>query len=105
MNIEFTNEQCIQLLEKCGYVTEEVMLYYKPRTSPYEDDDDYSPENLMGIKEKVVYQKNKKPDALNKDFPLIRECEEYLYRKAVDSLVSRLLFKSIMDMCLMGSRP
>jgi hypothetical protein len=102
MNIEFTSEQCIQLLEKCGYVTEEVMLYYKPRTSPYEDDD-YSSENLMGIKEKVVYQKNKKPDALNKDFPLIRECEEYLYRKAVDSLVSRLLFKSIMY--LMGSRP
>ena len=92
INIEFTEEQCNQLLEKHGYVVEKTTLYYNPETNPYVDDRECDPSLLRGLDYKVVYLRDHKPAELDKEYPLIDECRNYMYSNAVDKMMSNLFY-------------
>ena len=92
VNVEFSEEQCSQLLAKCGYMTEDVTLYYNPDPNPYNNEKECDPSLLRAVEYKVAYQNGKKPEELEKEYPLVDECRAHLYPTVLDRVVSDYLF-------------
>jgi len=88
--LDFSDEQCANLLEKAGYVIETVTLYYNPDTDPYENE--INPSELRGLNYKVAYPRYSKPEALCKEKPLVSECRGYLYYGVIEKFINDWLY-------------
>ena len=95
IDFDFSNEQCAIILRKMGYTTEMVRLYYNPDTDPYENETETS--ELRGMDCKVVYQAGHKPEALEKEKPLVSECMNYMYDKAVNRIFSNWFYNILLQ--------
>ena len=91
INLQFSDDQCNELVFKLGYKIETVTLYY------YKDIDPHGKyKELDGNEWKVVY-KGEKPQELCKEKPFLDECRKYLYHNVVQEIVSNCFFNMILQ--------
>ena len=82
-----------KLLEKYGYVQDNVKAYYVARNNPYNNE--YDVENLKPIDTKIAYHKAKKPKELEKEYPLLENLRECFYDNVINRLFNNLLIKKL----------
>lgn len=87
-NLEFSNEQCEELLSKLDYKVETVPLYYELSIDPYGKEND-----LVNSDFKIAYPSKDKPQKLCEEHPLLEECKEYLYHTVVQKILNQQFFK------------
>jgi hypothetical protein len=93
INIELSKSVCDTILERCGYISENVTLYYDPMNSIRVDE--AKPEELRGVQRVVCYPKGNRPEILSEEYPLIGECMDILYEKVIEDLFNSWLVKTM----------
>ena len=94
IDIEIGNDVCQFILKRCGYVSEKVTLYYDPMEEVRGIED--APVNeLIGIEKTVAYPNGRRPEVLSERYPLIEDCEDFMYDDVVNSLFNSWLLKAV----------
>lgn len=93
INIELPKSVCEHILERCGYTSENVTLYFDPMEDVRIDE--VKPEELRGVQKVVCYPKENRPEILDEEYPLIEDCEDIMYDAVIESLFNSWLFKTI----------
>ncbi len=93
LDFEIPEVVCDRIIKKMDFVTEKVILYYN------ELDDDSDMSSLKGIEYVVIYEKGHKPKALEKEKPLLDECEKYLRDKVLKEFFSQWLVNTMLQHC------
>ena len=93
LDIEIPEATCNKIIKKMGFVKEKVLLYYN------ELDDDSDMSSLKGVEYVVLYEKGHKPKALEKDKPLLDECEAYLRDNVLKNLFNQWLMNTMLQHC------
>jgi len=89
--LEFSDEQCKELLTRIGYKTEIVKLYF------YRDDNPYGIcQEFVGYEYKVCY-KGEKPKELCVEYPLLDECVKYLYDNVMKETLNNWIFNVMLQ--------
>ena len=89
IEIEIPEWKCEHLLLANNYISEEVTAYYESSVEPYNN---VTKGALYPLKIKIAYPTYAKPQALNKEFPLIEDLKEFKYEKVVNSLFNDMLW-------------
>lgn len=95
IKIELEDWKCENLIAMNYYNVEEVTAYYSYDINPYGNN--YTEDNLKPIKIKIAYPINEKPTALEKQYPMLEDLEDYKYEKVVSKLFSEMLWRMILD--------
>lgn len=95
IKIELEDWKCENLIAMNHFAVEEVTAYYSCDANPYGDN--YTEDNLKPIKIKIAYPINEKPTALEKQYPMLEDLENYKYEKVVSKLFSEMLWRMILD--------
>ena len=85
-NLEFSDEQCSELLSKMGYKTDMVYLYF------YKDVDPYGKEQELDSLACKVYYRGDKPKELCVERPMIENCRKYLFHNVFQKVFNNWLF-------------
>ena len=100
MEIRFrlSNEQKNLLFKKCGYVTEKVLTYYSNKYNPY-GEEDYSGDGsgLHPFEKTIAYKEGERPEELNKEYPLLKNLEDFYEINVIERLVSEILFDVVIN--------
>ena len=91
VKLEFSDEQCNELLSRIGYKIETVKLYFYKSDDPYGKKQDF-----VGYEWKVCYV-GEKPKELCKENPLLEECRDYLFHNVAQEVISKWLFKIMLN--------
>lgn len=84
--LEFSDEQCKELLTRIGYKIEIVKLYFYRDNNPYGTSQEF-----VGYEYKVCYI-GEKPKELCAEYPLLDECKKYLYDISMKEILNNWLF-------------
>ena len=78
------------ILEKSGYITEEVQLWFNTWSSPYQNElgECLSPINIV-----VAYKRGEKPETLEGEHPRLEVNEKHKVNNAVQRLFNERLMK------------
>lgn len=88
--LEFSDEQCKELLTRVGYNVETITLYY------YSDIDPYGKYQELNSTDFKVAYKGEKPKELCVERPLFSECSKYLYSNVIEKIVNECIFNAIL---------
>lgn len=88
--LEFSDEQCKELLTRVGYNVETITLYY------YSDIDPYGKHQELNSTDFKVAYKGEKPKELCVERPLFSECSKYLYSNVIEKIVNECIFNAIL---------
>ena len=91
INLDF--DDCLEILEKNGYVYEELKLYYSLDTTPYGGK--LTPQDLIPVNTKVAYGCKERPKFLDAEYPLLEEAEDYLFDKVIERLFKDMLLRTV----------
>ena len=93
MKIEISKETCNKILKWYDYVTEKIILYY----------DEYKFCGLCELSKYVpcecivAYPKNKRPEVLNADEPLMKDCKKIMYDNVIQELFNKRLLETMFN--------
>ena len=92
INFEIPEDMCKTILDKAGYITEKAKLFYN-----IHDEYTGNEKDLMGVECTLAYPKNKRPKVLDKEKPLIEDCEEFIYGTAIEKLFNIWLINTMLQ--------
>ena len=95
IDIEVSNSMCQLILDKFGYVSEKVVLYYDPM-SDVRGIDDAPVEELRGMECLIAYPAGARPEFLDEERPLTEDCENIMYDGVVKSLFNSWLISTML---------
>ena len=88
MNIKISIPKimCDKVLERNGYVTEKLTLYYDKY-------DGYIDPYLIPNDCVVAYPEGRRPEVLEGEHPLMDDCEDFMYNRVVEDLFNSWLIE------------
>lgn len=92
IKIEMPQEMCDKILKRYDYVTEKTILYYDEFEHYSTTASRYIPCEYI-----VAYPRNKRPEVLNDDKPLLKNCKTILWNNVIQSLFNKRLFEAMFN--------